>query len=90
MKLKSEKKIKFEIINSMEKALWESIPCSCKKDLVMKMEKVYKGILPVCEYHRCKIAWESVPKESFTKRGKQINKITLVRGSHEDIQGWII
>ena len=79
MKLKSEKKIKFEIINSMEKALWESIPCSCKK-----------GILPVCEYHRCKIAWESVPRESFTKRGKQINKITLVRGSHEDIQGWII
>ena len=81
LKIENKKKVEFKIINSMKKgaALWESIPCT----------KTHHKSNP-CEFCRCEIAWESVPRESFTKRGKQINKITLVRGSHEDIQGWII
>ena len=73
----------FKIINSMKKALWESIPCTCKKEDIMKSHPI-----ETCEFCRCEIAWESVPQESFKLGDKQINSITLVRGKHQDIIGW--
>ena len=84
LKLKKEKK-QFQIINSMKKntALWESIPCICKKDDIMQSHPI-----KTCEFCRCEIAWQSVPKESFKLGDKQINSITLVRGRHQDIMGW--
>jgi len=89
MELKKKKKIQeFQIINSMKKALWESIPCKCQKDDVMKSHPIQN-----CEACRCRICWNSVPQKSFIvkdEKGKDktINKIKLVRGKHEDIIGW--
>jgi len=88
MKLKQEKKQEFEIENSMKKALWESIPCICKKDDVMKSHPIQ-----TCESCRCQIAWDSVPQKSFIvkdEKGKDktINKIKLIRGKFEDVIAW--
>jgi hypothetical protein len=88
MKLKIEKKKQFEIINTMKKALWESIPCICKKNDIMKTHPIQ-----TCEACRCRTAWDSVPQKSWTvkdSKGKDItiNKITLVRGKNEDVVGW--
>ena len=88
MKLKIEKKIPFEIENSMEVALWESIPCICKKDDVMKSHPIQ-----TCEACRCRTAWNSVPQKAWSvkdHKGKDhiINKIKLVRGKHEDVIAW--
>ena len=88
IKKKKEKIQEFEIKNTMKKALWESIPCICNKDNINKSHPIQN-----CEACRCKICWDSVPKESFTvkdDKGKDkiINKIELVRGKYEDILGW--
>lgn len=88
MKLKTEKKIPFEIENSKDVALWESIPCICEKNNVMKSHPIQ-----TCEACRCKIAWDSVPQKSWIIKDEKgndrtINKIKLVRGKHEDIIGW--
>jgi uncharacterized protein YaaR (DUF327 family) len=79
----------------MTKAKWESIPCVCNKEYPIKP----------CEFHRCEIAWLSVPKKSFKINeevldknekhtgkfiSREIKEITLVRGKIDDIQGWII
>ena len=74
---------KFHIINSKKKALWESMPCTCKKGDIMLSHPI-----KICEHCRCEIAWKSVPQESFKLGNKQINEITLVRGRYEDIIGW--
>jgi hypothetical protein len=89
-KKKKEKTQEFEIINTMKKAFWESIPCICNKDDMIKSYPMKN-----CEACRCKICWDSVPKESFIVKdekgkNKTINKIELVRGKHEDIIGWLI
>jgi hypothetical protein len=88
MKLKIEKKKQFEIENSKDVALWESIPCTCEKNNVMKSHPIQ-----TCEHCRCQIAWDSVPQKAWSVKdheGKDItiNKIKLVRGKHEDIIGW--
>jgi hypothetical protein len=77
------------IENSKKKALWEKIPCTCKKGIVMEEHPIKQ-----CEFCRCEIAWNSVPKKSFTikdSKGKEhtVNKIKLVRGKFEDVIGWI-
>jgi hypothetical protein len=81
-------KMNYIIENSMKKALWEKMPCTCKKGIVMEEHPIKN-----CHYCRCKIAWDSVPKKSFTikdSKGKDqtVNKITLIRGKYEDIIGW--
>tara|TARA_R110002051_G_scaffold291179_1_gene355049 strand:+ start:263 stop:538 length:276 start_codon:yes stop_codon:yes gene_type:complete len=88
MKLKTEKKKQFEIENSKDVALWESIPCICQKDNVMKSHPIQ-----TCESCKCKIAWDSVPQKSFIvkdEKGKDktINKIKLIRGKFEDVIAW--
>ena len=80
--------MKFKINNSREKALWESIPCSCKKGVVMEEHPIKP-----CEFCRCEIAWKSVPQKQFTVKDddgkdKTINQIKLVRGKFEDVIGW--
>ena len=82
------KKEKFQIENSKKIALWESIPCICNKDDVMKSHPIQN-----CEACRCQITWNSVPQQSFIVKDekgndKTINKIKLVRGKNEDIIGW--
>lgn len=86
-----------KINNSLDVALWEKIPCHCKKD---DIEKCYPLIN--CEHCRCQQCWESVPKEDFKvnepiidKNGKTkgiqkrtVKEITLVRGKIEDVIGW--
>ena len=74
----------FKINNLKKIALWESLTCTCKKDDVMQSHPVKK-----CEFCRCQICWDSVPRESFNDNGRTVNEITLVRGSLEDIIGWI-
>ena len=88
MKLKIEKKKSFEIENSKKIALWESIPCICQKDNVMKSHPIQ-----TCEACRCKINWDSVPQKAWSVKDEKgndrtINKIKLVRGKYEDIIGW--
>ena len=88
MKLKIEKKKEFEIENSKDVALWESIPCICEKNNVMKSHPIQ-----TCEHCRCQIAWDSVPQKAWSVKdheGKNhiINKIKLVRGKNEDIIAW--
>ena len=74
----------FKINNLKKIALWESLTCTCKKNNVMESHPVKK-----CEFCRCKICWDSVPRKSFQDNGRTVNEITLVRGSFEDIIGWI-
>ena len=87
-----------EIEGLIEKALWENIPCCCKKGDIVNSFPLTK-----CEHCRCQQCWDSVPKEDFTvnddlldedgtviqERTKVVNKIKLVRGSIEDVQGWV-
>jgi hypothetical protein len=80
--------MKFKINNSKNKALWESIPCTCNKGVVMEEHP-----MKPCEFCRCEIAWKSVPQKEFTikdRKGKNvsINEINLIRGKHEDVIGW--
>tara|TARA_R110000751_G_scaffold144028_1_gene247658 strand:+ start:63 stop:338 length:276 start_codon:yes stop_codon:yes gene_type:complete len=83
-KMLKRKTKEFKINNLKKKiALWESLTCTCKKDDVMQSHPFKK-----CEFCRCKIAWDSVPRESFKDNGKTINEITLVRGSFEDVIAW--
>tara|TARA_R110000787_G_scaffold172079_1_gene284756 strand:- start:1616 stop:1900 length:285 start_codon:yes stop_codon:yes gene_type:complete len=87
-KEKENKKIQFKINNSIKQALWESIPCICEKNNVMKSHPMQS-----CEACRCKICWDSVPQKSFIvkdEKGKDkiINEIKLVRGKNEDVIGW--
>ena len=86
-----------KINNSLDIALWEKIPCHCKKD---DIEKSY----PISECVHCKSqdCWDSVPQKDFTikeydydeegnvtgNHDKVINEITLVRGKFEDVIGW--
>ena len=86
-----------EIEGLIEKALWEDIPCCCIKDDI-----VHSFPLIECQHCRCQKCWDSVPQEDFTvnddlkdedgtvieERTKVVNKITLVRGSIEDVVGW--
>ena len=87
-----------KINNSLDVALWEKIPCHCKKDDIEKSYPLMK-----CEHCRSEECWDSVPQENFKinqikydKNGKAagmekrtIKEITLVRGKFEDVQGWI-
>jgi len=80
--------MKLKINNSKDVALWESIKCTCNKGIVMEEHPVKS-----CEFCRCEIAWNSVPKKSFLVTDKKgnpvtINEINLIRGRHEDIMAW--
>lgn len=78
----------FKINNSRKKALWESIPCTCHKGIVMEQHPMKECTF--CRYEKC---WNSVPQKEFSVKDrlgktKKVNEITLVRGSKEDVIGW--
>jgi hypothetical protein len=85
-----------KINNSLDVAMWEKIPCHCKKD---NIEQCYP--LKECIHCKSEECWKSVPQENFkvqeriSKNGKVIDtktrivkEITLVRGKYEDVMGW--
>ena len=81
-----------------EKALWEDIPCCCTKGDI-----IHSYPLSKCDHCKFSECWESVPKKDFKvndyvrdKSGKitkiqtkTVKEITLVRGSLEDVIGWL-
>ena len=86
-----------KVNNSIKKARWEFISCSCGKDVM--------DSFPIKECLHCKFdqCWKSVPKKDFTvnndiidkngkvtkKQTKTVKEITLVRGDkYQDIIGW--
>jgi len=88
-----------KINNSLDKARWENIPCSCGK----KVEDSF----PIKNCFHCKfdLAWKSVPQKDFEinddiidkdgkitkKQTKTVKEITLVRGDkYQDIIGWVV
>jgi hypothetical protein len=86
--------MKLKINNSKAKgeALWEKIPCTCHKGIIMESYPLIN-----CDHCKFDACFKSVPKESFTcnqldHEGKIIKvvvkEITLKRGSKEDILGW--
>jgi len=87
-----------KINNSIDVALWEKIPCHCKKD---NIEQCYP--LKECIHCKSEECWKSVPKENFKvkeniydkdglstgdKKTRTVKEITLVRGRYQDVQGW--
>ena len=85
------------IINSIKKARWESIPCVCGKEVM--------DSFPIKECLSCKFnqAWLSVPQKDFTvndniidkngkvtkKQTKTVKEITLHRGDrYQDVIGF--
>ena len=79
-----------KINNSKKKgeALWEKIPCTCKKGTIIQ-EHPYK----LCTHCKCKLQWLSVPQTNFivkNKKGKdiEVKEILLKRGKLEEPQGW--
>jgi hypothetical protein len=91
-------KIKINNLKDDSKILWKKMACTCKKGVVME-EHPIKTCLH-CKYVICE---NSMPRESFNinesvldKNGlptgkytiREVKEITIVRGSHDDIQGW--
>ena len=78
--------MKLKINNKIEKPLWKSIKCICKKEIENKYPLVE------CTHCKCKQADESCPKDEFTiiKDNKKIKikEITLSIGSFGEILGW--
>tara|TARA_R110000751_G_scaffold52003_1_gene113564 strand:+ start:142 stop:414 length:273 start_codon:yes stop_codon:yes gene_type:complete len=82
----------------IKKALYENIKCIChKSDIELKYPLID---CKSCKFQKC---WESVPKQNFEanddirdkngkvtkKQTKTVKEITLVRGSFEDVIGWL-
>tara|TARA_R110000737_G_C14347009_1_gene444404 strand:+ start:64 stop:342 length:279 start_codon:yes stop_codon:yes gene_type:complete len=91
--------MKLKINGLMDSPLWYKMKCSCKKGVVMESHPV--KICLHCKYEICE---NSMPRNNFKvqdnildKNGKptgkttprEIKEITIVRGSHDDITGWI-
>mgnify|MGYP003678073618 CR=1 FL=1 len=92
-------KLKINNLKDDNKIIWKKMSCTCNKDNVMQSHPV--KICLNCKYQICE---DSMPRESFKvnqhvvdKDGKptgkliqkEITMITIVRGSHDDIQGWV-
>ena len=81
-------KLKINNLKDDSKILWKKMSCTCNKSNVMESHPVKECLH--CKYTICE---ESMPRQSFIikdKKGKdiEITQITIVRGSHDDIQGW--
>lgn len=89
-------------INGLKsKPIWKNITCSCSNK---KNDQGHKYPLIDCVHCHYQEAEDSLPKKDFKiiekvydKDGKDtgktktkiIKEITIVRGKHDDIQGWI-
>jgi hypothetical protein len=91
-------KLKINNLKDDSKILWKKMSCTCNKDNVMESHPV-----KVCLHCKYEICENSMPRKSFTVnepvldkdnrftgkvKTKEITEITIVRGSHDDIQGW--
>ena len=91
-------KLKINNLKDDSKILWKKMSCTCKKGVIMESHPIKECLH--CKYVICE---ESMPRNSFKvneivldKQGKltdkvitkEIKEITIVRGSHDDIQGW--
>jgi hypothetical protein len=90
-------KLKINNLKDDDKIKWKKISCQCVKGDMLNSHP-----FKICLHCKYEICENSMPRESFkvnkaiiNKDGKQtgiivkeIKEITIVRGSHDDIQGW--
>ena len=91
-------KLKINNLKDDNKIIWKKMKCTCNKEDVMESHPV-----KICLHCKYEIAENSMPRNSFNvldnvidKNGeptgktklREVKEITIVRGSHDEIQGW--